>query len=166
MVVGSPATLYAKCEWATRVRADSYFKVCVTQLRLGSADRELAILSSPSSTARFMFCKWLDCTWSCANTLGWSEESEDNSWAVSGVKDSPLWLDSALVMTDSPPELPTVPKWGSRQLWQISSFCLIKASPVNQTNSFQSQYRYREDIYAVQYRYTHIYAVLFAEIGC
>lgn len=92
------------------------------------------LVFSNSSTACLMFCKWLDCTWSCANILGWSEESEDNNWVVSGTKDSPLWLDSALVMTDSTPELPTVPKWGSRQLWQISSSCLINASPVNQAS--------------------------------
>lgn len=52
----------------------------------------------------------VDCScnpWSCANILGWIEESEDNSWAVSGSKDSPLWLDSALVTTDSPAELPS-----------------------------------------------------------
>lgn len=103
---------------------------------------------STSSIACLMFCKWLDCTWSCANILGWSEESEDNSWAVSGVKDCPLWLDSALVMTDSTPEPPTAPKWGSRQLWQISSFCLIKASPMNQTKrqycrKFVCMYLYR-----------------------
>lgn len=62
------------------------------------------------STQHLTFCKQIDCTWSCANILGWIEESEDNSWAVSGSKDSPLWLDSALVTTDSPAELPTVPQ--------------------------------------------------------